>query len=186
VRIVRGRADARWLPSRHNSALFRLLAYTRLRRAQPEQRDVILVIDRYQSAMETWIVTSWMTLTFACYLAAFVFADWHVALALAVSIPLAIMLLEVPAIVSSLVIAPVWNAITRHRGDSIRVNAFVLMVLFSGASAYFAMHRTWIRFVAWQFLAVLVLDGIAAVIVFTLRDSIATLEAKVGGASSEQ
>jgi hypothetical protein len=184
VRIVRGRADARWLPSRHNSALFRLLAYMRLRRSKPEHRDVILVIDRHQSATETWIVTSWITLTFACYLAAFVFAEWHVAFALAVSVPLAIMLLEVPAILSALVIAPLWNAIRRNRGDLIRVNAFVLMVMFSGVSAYAATQRTWVRFVGWQFLAVLVLDGIAAVIVFTLRDSIATLEAKVGGASS--
>ena len=34
-RIVRNRADARLLPSRHDFALFRLVAWMRLRRAKP-------------------------------------------------------------------------------------------------------------------------------------------------------
>ena len=74
MRVVRGRADARWLPSRHNFALFRLAAFLRLRRARPEPCDGSCVIDRHQSAMETWLVMSWVTLTFACYLAATLFA----------------------------------------------------------------------------------------------------------------
>ncbi len=31
MKMVQGNAAARWLPSRHNFALFRLLAYLRLR-----------------------------------------------------------------------------------------------------------------------------------------------------------
>ena len=192
VRVIRGRADAHWFPSRHNFALFRLAAYLCLRRAKPEHHEGILIIDRHQSATETWLVMSWMTLTFACYLAATLFADWHLALALPVSLPLAVVLLEVPAILSALTIAPLFHSIARARASSIRVtngfrvNGVVIMLLFSAASAYFARHPSWIRFVAWQFLALLALNAIAAMIVFPLRHSIARLEAAVGGVSSAQ
>jgi hypothetical protein len=181
---VRNRADARWFPSRHNFALFRLAAYLCLRRARPEQHDGILIIDRHQSATETWLVMSWVTLTFACYLAATLFVDWHIALALPVSLPLAIVLLEVPAILSALTIAPLFHSIARNRVNDFRVNGVVLMLLFSAASAYFALHPTWVRFVAWQFLALLALNAVAAVIAFPLRHSIARLEAQVGGVPS--
>ena len=196
MRAVRNRADARWFPSRHNFALFRLAAYLRLRRAQPEHRDGFFVIDRHQSATETWLVMSWVTLTFACYLETTLFVDWHIALALLISLPLAVVLLEVPAILSALTIAPLFDSISHsitgasvsglHVVNGFRVNGVVIMLLFSAASAYFALHPTWIRFVAWQFLALLALNAIAAVIAFPLRHSIARLEAQVGGVPSAQ
>jgi hypothetical protein len=186
VRVVRDRAEARWFPSRHNFALFRLAAYLCLRRARPEPRGGILIIDRHQSATETWLVMSWVTLTFACYLATTLFVDWHIALALPVSLPLAVVLLEVPAILSALTIAPLLHSIAGDRTNGFRVNGVVIMLLFSAASAYFTRHPSWIRFVAWQFLALLALNAIAAMIVFPLRHSIARLEAQVGGAPSAQ
>lgn len=184
MKVVHNRADARWFPSRHNFALFRLAAYLRLRSARPEPCDGTFVIDRHQSAVETWLVMSWVTLTFACYLATTLFRDWHIAAALPVSVPLAIALLELPAIASALTIAPLFRSIVRSHSNGIRFNSFVLMTLFSAASAYFARHPSWIRFVAWQFLALLALNAIAAVIALPLRDSMARLEASVGGATS--
>jgi hypothetical protein len=188
VRIVRGRADARWLPSRHNIALFRLAAWWKLRRTKPEMRDMILVIDRHQSATETWVVMSWVVLTTACYLAATLFASWPAPLGIAVGVPIAIAGLEVPAILSALTVGPLWRAVTRpERLDSIDVNGAVVMLLFTAASAYFAARPSWIRFVGWQFLVLLALNAVAAAIVFLLRDSIARLEAAVvGGGTSGQ
>jgi hypothetical protein len=174
VKLVRGRAEARWFPSRHNFALFRLAAFLRLRRAEPEHRDVILVIDRHQSAVETWTVMCWLIVTLACYVAVTLFADWHVAIALAISLPLAFALLQVPPILSALTIGPFTE-------NKIHVNGIVVMLIFTAASVYFATRPTWIRFVAWQFLALLALNAIAAVIVFALRDAIAQLE---GGVTS--
>ena len=179
MRLVRGRADARWFPSRHNFALFRLIAYLILRRAQPQPSDGILIIDRHQSATETWMATSWVTLTFACYLAATLFAGWDIALALIVSLPLAFVLLQVPALLSALTIAPLFRSMTQGRASGIRVNGVVVMLLMSAASAHFARQSTWVRFVAWQFLALLALNAIAAVIAFLLRDSIARIEGGV-------
>lgn len=183
MKFVRGRADARWFPSRHNTALFRLIAYLRLRGAQREQRDVIMVVDRHQSATETWLIMSWLIGTLACYLAVTIFVDWPIALAFPVSVAIAIPLLEVPAIVSALTIAPLWNAITRGT-DNIRVNSFVVMTLFAIASAYFAMRDSWVRFVAWQFLALVAINAVAAIVIYPLRGAIARLEADFGGASS--
>jgi hypothetical protein len=145
-----------------------------LRRARPEIRDVILVIDRHQSATEMWMVMCWLIATLACYLAVTLFAGWHVAIALAIALPLSVALLEVPAIISALTIAP-------FARDGIRVNSIVVVLLFTAASAYFATRPTWVRFIAWQFLALLALNAIAAVIVFALRDAIAQLE---GGVTS--
>ncbi|MFL6244956.1 MAG: hypothetical protein ACJ74H_02945 [Thermoanaerobaculia bacterium] len=175
MKLVRGRADARWLPSRHNFALFRLAAFLRLRRAAPEHRNVILVIDRHQSALETWTVMLWLIVTLACYLAVTLFASWPVTIALITSLPIAFVLLEVPAIISALVIAP-------FTSNGIRANSIAVMLLFTAASAYFATHATWIRFVAWHFLTVLALNAVAAMIVFASRGAIAQLERGVTSA----
>jgi hypothetical protein len=184
LRIVRGRAEARWFPSRHNAALFRLFAYWRLRRAQPEPKNTVMVIDAHQSNGETWLVMSWITLTFACYLTAVCFDDWPIALALLVSIPLAVALIEVPSLITMLTVTPAWRAITRTQTSAITINSFLFLLMLTATSAYFAMQRTWVRFVAWQFLAMLAINAVAAVIVFLLRDSIARLEASIGGAPS--
>lgn len=185
MRLVRGRAEARWFPSRHNAALFRLYAYFRLRNASPEPRNAVLVIDRHQSNVETWLVLLWCVGTAACYLAATVFARWNVALAMLAALPLAFMLIEFPAVLLGLTVAPLWRVLTRTSGNGIAINSFVMMLLLAGASCYFTTQRTWARFVGWQFLVLLALNAIAAVVVFLLRDSIARFEAKVGGEISE-
>jgi hypothetical protein len=177
VKVVHGRADARWLPSRHNFALFRLAAYLRLRRAKPEPRNVSLMIDRHQSTTETWIVLSWIVFTMSCYCAATLFRNLHVALALLISLPIVFVLLHVLPIVTALTIAPLFR-------NHIRVNSFLVMLMFAAASAYFAVRPGWVRFVAWQFLGMLALDAVAAVVVFALNDSITQLEARFGGEPS--
>lgn len=174
MKIVRGRADARWLPSRHNFALFRLGAYLRLRSARPEVSDAIYVIDRHQSATETWLVQSWLIATVACYVAATLFSRLHLAVALLIALPLTFACIDVPALISAIVIAPFVR-------NPHRVNGAVVMLIPTVASLYYATRPTWLRFVAWQFLGVLALNAIAALIVFAMRDSIARLE---GGVTS--
>lgn len=184
--LVGGRADARWLPSRYNFAIFRLAAYLRLRRARPEPAHVSFFVDRHQSATETWLVAVWTTLTVACYIAAAAFADWP----LFASLPLAVVLsavvgIELPVVVSGAIIAPIWKALTRMKGDNhIRFNSTVVMMMFILAAVHFATAESWARYAAWQFLAIVVVNAIAAVIVFLLRASIAHLEASVRGAAS--
>lgn len=174
MKVVRGRADARWLPSRHNFALFRLAAFLRLRNAKPEPSDTMYVIDRHQSATETWLVMSWLIATVACFAAGTIFSRLHLAIALLIALPLTFVLIDVPALISAMLIAPFVR--NRHR-----VNGIAVLLIPIAASLYFVTRPTWLRFVAWQFLGMLALNAIAALIVFVLRDSIARLE---GGVTS--
>jgi hypothetical protein len=189
MKLVRGRGEARCFPSRHNFALFRLAAYLRLallRRRHPEGEPVdgIFVLDRNQSSGETYAVAAWLTLTLTCYLAATLFGGWPVALALAAALPVAFIGVEVPMILSALAIAPILHRLRPGSKDITRVNSFVLMLAFIAASAYFAVHATWVRFAGRQVLAVVAANAGAAVIVFFLKEPIARLEASIGGASS--
>lgn len=177
MRIVRGRADARWLPSRFNFALFRLYAFVRMKTAKPEPADVSLVIDRNQNPIESAVLSVWTTATIACYAAGTLFASWPLPLALLAGIPVAITCLEIPIVVVGLAL--------RNRENNIPLNSAVLMVLLIAAAAYFARAQTWVRFAAWQFLAAVALNAVAAAIVFSMRDTIAEMENAVGGIASE-
>ncbi len=178
MKMVHGNAAARWLPSRHNFALFRLLAYVRLRNARPEPAAVILGVDRHQSNTETWLVTVWVLLMATIFIAA-VFA-----VPLALSFILAVAGFQVALITSGLTLAPLWNAATRLDTPGVKVSSFAIMALLAAAAAYCATRPTWVRFAGWHFLSMLALNAIAAVIVFLLRGPIAQLEATVGGVPS--
>lgn len=177
MKFVRGRAEARWFPSRYDHALFRLAAYLRLRRAAPQPYDGILVTDRHQSAVETWTVLVWVSLMLTAYIAAAGFADWPLLLALPVSAIAALALLQIFLVLLGVVLTPLWHRTTHAGTQPFRVNSILAFVAMTGASAFFITHPTWVRFVAWQFFAILALNAIAAAIVFLLRDSIAALEA---------
>lgn len=177
MKIVRGRADARWLPSRFNFALFRLIAYARMRGTKPEPRDVSLILDRNQNNLESHLLSAWTTLTVACYAAGTLFDEWPVALALLAGVPVAITCLEIPIVAIGLAL--------RRRENNIGLNSIVLMSLLIAAALYFARAHSWIRVAAWQFLAGVALNALAAPVAFLLRGSITEMENAVGGISSE-
>ncbi len=181
MRIVRGRVDARWLPSRHNFALFRLGAYLRGRNATPEPADTILIVDRHQSAFETYAVSAWVLLTLTCYVTATLFASWPAPLALAAALPVAAVAAHVPFFVAAALLAPFPMRDATH----LRVQSFLMMLTLLAASSWFATRASWVRFAAWQFLGLAALNAIAAAIVFALRAPIARLENAIGGATSE-
>ena len=178
MRIIRGRRDARWLPSRHNFALFRLGAYLRCRIARPDPADVILIIDRHQSAFETQSISAWVLLTLSCYLAATLFSSWPLPLALAAGVPIALAVVEVPFFV----LAPF---LVRLEGaQHLRAQSTGMLLCFLLAAFWFATRSSWVRYVAWQVLVLAALNIIAAVAVFLLRNRIAHLESAFGGTTS--
>lgn len=177
MKVVRGRADARWLPSRFNFALLRLYAFVRMKLAKPQAADVSLAIDRNQNPIESAVLSLWTTATLTCYAAATLFASWPLPLALLAGIPVAITCLEIPIIVVGVPL--------RHRANNIPLQSFVLMSLLIGAAVYFARSQTWARFAAWQFLGAVALNAAAAGIMFLLRGSVAEMENAVGGITSE-
>ncbi|HUR81668.1 MAG TPA: hypothetical protein VM733_12945 [Thermoanaerobaculia bacterium] len=176
MKIVRGRADARWLPSRFNFALFRLLAFSMMRVAAPEHRDVSLIIDRNQNNLESHLVGLWTTLTVTCWLAGTLFASWPVPLALVVAFPLAINCLSFPVVAM---------LAARRGATNVGLNSVMIMTMLIIAALCFARAHTWIRFVAWQFLGGIALNAIAAPFAYLLRGSIAEMDNAAGGISSE-
>ncbi len=170
MKMVRGHAEARWMPSRHNFALFRLIAYLRLRAATHEPDDVILVLDRHQSNFETMLVACWLVITATCCFASMM--SWPAAIAAGVLGTQAAM------VASGLLIASLFP----RRG--VRVNSMVVMALIATLAAYTTTRPAWLRFAGWQFLGFVAVNAVAAAIMFLLRDSVARLEASIGGASS--
>ena len=176
MKIVRGRIDAQWLPSRFNFALFRLIAYARMRFSAPEQGDVSLILDRNQNNLESHLLAAWSTLTVTCWMAGTLFDSWPLPVALLAALPVAITCLEIPVVLLGLL---------RKSENNTRVNSVVIMVLLIAAALYFARAHTWIRFASWQFLSGVALNALAAPVVFLLRGSIAEMENAAGGITSE-
>jgi hypothetical protein len=175
---VRNRLDARYLPSRHNFALFRLFAYLRALRAKPETADVILALDRNQSNVETTLVGWWYLLTLTCFISAWL-PEWPLRFALVISLLLAFLQVQVGIVVCGLV-ASMWN-----KNSPTRATSFLNMAVLTGMAAYFAVTDTsWVRFAGLQVLVLYALNAIAVLIVFLLREPIARLEASFGGTES--
>ncbi len=168
--IVRGRDDARWMPSRHRFALFRLAAFLRLRRTAPRPRpDVMIAVSGIGDAVENYGIATWVALTVTCYVASGL--AWPLALAIPVALVLAILLLHAAVIASGLT-ARLFSKDENH----LRFNGAMLVVALIAAAVYYARSASWVRFIAWQFLAIVALNVIAAIVAFLLRDSIAKLE----------
>lgn len=186
MKLVRNRADARWLPSRHSFAIFRLLSWFRLRASQPRTTAAMFFVDRHQSTVETWTVGLWLLATSGCYFAEFLFPHRNPAWTVPFGVWLSLGILQIVFIISGLTIAPLWNAVTRRRTLPLRVNGFLIMLLLFAASAWGGVRPGWIRYVAWSALSTFALNALAFVVLLVLRDSVAHLEASViGGSSSE-
>jgi hypothetical protein len=187
MKIVRHRDDARLLPSRHDFALFRLVAYLRLRRAQPGSALSMFVVDRHQSAVETWTVGLWLLLASSCYLADAFTPRLGLPLALFAGFVVALTAVQAGIVILGLTVAPLWKKITRSDILPLRVNSFTFMLMFVTASGWAALRPTWVRFVGWSSIGAFALNIAAAAALYLLRDSVAHLEASVlGGAPSER
>ena len=186
-RIVRNRADARLLPSRHDFALFRLVAWMRLRKAKPAPTSTMYFTDRHQSAAEMWMVGLWLLAASSLYVADALSPQIPLVLALVVGFFVAGTALQAAAITSGLLVAPLVKSVFRIRVLPLRINGPVVMTLFLSATGWAALRPTWIRYVAWSTIGAAVLNLTAAALLLAVRDAIAQLEASVkGGATSER
>lgn len=172
MRVVRDRAEARWLPSRHRYALARLVAFLVLRRARSEPRPgLVLAVDRDQSTPENLAIGIWAWLTWTCYAAAILPGAWKLAAPI-----LGLLVLQIAVLAA--IAFPLFGRnlyANNHRISSVML--FVLLIL---ASSYFATVSTWVRFVAWLVFAVFALNAIAAAILYPMRHAVRELEARCG------
>ncbi len=167
MKVVRDCPAARWLPSRHRFALARLIAFVRLRVevSRPRLSDVdhvVMVIDRDQSAIEHYVVSTWIFLTIVCYIAAIL--PLPIGFAVAAAIPLAAVAVQVPI----------------YAGAGAKGNAVLIMVLLIMASSHFGTANSPVRYVSWFFFAVIVFNAVAWLIMILLRDSVRQREQRCG------
>ncbi|HVR41708.1 MAG TPA: hypothetical protein VMU84_21605, partial [Thermoanaerobaculia bacterium] len=151
MNVVRDRAEARWLPSRHHYALFRLFASLRYRFAKPQPvRGLMLMIDRDQSTLENFTTGLWMLATLIAFLAAQV--------GFLIAIPLSLIVIQLPLHT----LGPLIRRVAKVPGQ--QATSIATLTLYALAAAYYTQSPTWIRYIAWQFLGILALNAIVSCI----------------------
>jgi hypothetical protein len=185
MRFVRGRAEARWLPSRHHFAVFRLNALLRLRSAEPETRDAMLAVDSHQSTTESLMVGSWFFLTAACYIAEALRPRLWLPAAVLLALPLSVFLFQMIFVPAAAVFGRLSVAAGRRVDESnVDLHSTLFMLILGGVSLRHAFGPAWTRFVAWQYFFCVALNLTAACAMFLLRARASDLEEKLGGAAS--
>lgn len=172
MNAVTDRPEARWLPSRHRFAMSRLIAYLKLRTGRGpanEAEHLVLPIDRDQTEAEMNGIAIWIFVTAVCYVAAALPMGWPAAIA--VAIPVAAIALHFPIVV----IGPIVRLLIGD-GDHIKIISVITMSLLVIASSYIAASDSWARYVAWLFFAMLIINGVAAAVVWLLRGGIRAAE----------
>ena len=177
MRLVRDRADARWLPSRYRYAAFRLLAWAMFRATRPQpRRGVVLGVDRDQSALESYSMAIWLTLTSSC-LAYGIFGLWLPGgLAALISPIAAVVFLQIPITIVSIAAA------FGDQQRSGRLVSVATLLIVTATAVHVASYESWPRYVAWSFLLVVAADAAAAVIAWIFRAQLVDTEREVGAA----
>jgi len=169
--MIRNRADARWLPTRFNTALARLIAFTVCRARQPRhQPGLVLAIDRNQSATENYFVAIWFYLSSVAYFFSGLerlMPRWS---ALLVALPATALTIQFLTHLFSFG-THAWRQQSHARLNSV---ALMLIMIFLSFSAITTTH--WTRFVGGMALLLFAMNAIAAVAVRMLGSRFAALE----------
>ena len=136
--------------ARHHFAFFRLLALALPRPARDDR--ALRPLDRDQSAFESYSLALIVWLTAACY----VYAAIPNAIGAIIALPIVPLLLQLPMYVARLILPS-----GRAHHDA---NARLVLTILLAASAYFAVSHSWVRFLAWGFIALFPINAIAAVV----------------------
>ena len=169
MRAVRDDPAARWLPARRHFALTRLMALIRGRFPTSPPADVdhfLFAIDRDQTNAEQFAMSVFVFLTATCEVAAFLPMRW-----LAAAPIIAVLGLQVIITISG---------IGRLGQDHLTRTSATLLIILIATSLYLALQPTPLRYVAWFFLAVVVLDFVAFLVMLALRKQVREMEQRCG------
>ena len=171
--MIRNRADARWLPTRFNFALARLIAFVICKSSKPRpEAGLVISIDRHQSALENYLVALWFYSSTVAYL----YVTLQTAVPPWAALPLALfitpMALQLSTHLFSSFGTSAWISVSH-----MRLNNVILMSVMSAASLYALTTGHWTRHVGMAALGLLTLNGLSAVIMRLLAPSLAALEA---------
>ena len=173
MRLIRNRADARWLPKRFNLGIFRLIAFVMARKARREDHPgMVLAIDRHQSTFENYLLSIWFVVSFSLY----AFGLMRIAgtppwVAVLLALPAAIVVLQV------IVVGTGFLSVATLRGQNhIRLVTAVLMSATILLSAWIATTAHWTRHVGRLAIAGVIVNTVAAVIMRLLTPQVDALE----------
>ena len=183
MKLDRPQAAVPWIPSRHHYALFRLFAYLRLRVTPASACAVddrqVLAIDCDQSNAETYAVGFMVCGTLACFFAELLSHGLHLAAAVLIAIPIAVISLSVGLLANGFLITPLLHAIGLPRGrHDINIASTIHLLEVALAASYFAARDGWIRVPAWIFLGCIAANGVAAILFFLMRRRARDAEAR--------
>lgn len=180
--IVRDRADARWLPSRFNFALFKLFAFARLKMAKPEpQPGLALAIERNQSAAENYAVTIVVFIVLAAFVASLLATSLPFGTACLVAVPTTAVLINVQVVGVGAILIPFVRKLTRSRPEiGIALNSAITAMFVTAAAAFLAVSDSSVRHFGTAFLILIAANAVAAIIVFVLQRPIADAERAYG------
>ncbi|HUP50453.1 MAG TPA: hypothetical protein VNA04_16890 [Thermoanaerobaculia bacterium] len=175
MRVARGRADARWLPSRHRFAASRLIAYLVFRSIGPKERPgIVLAVHRDQSALENHAVGAWLMGSLTCFSFGILerFMTWPAA---AILSPFAALVF-----VQVFPVLPVVGPPRVRQRSNADLVSFLTMFATTMLAIYFAGTGGWVRYPAWVFLAVLGVNGAAWVVARLMRGRFEAAEREAG------
>jgi hypothetical protein len=173
VKFIRDREDARFLPSRHHFAIFRLVAWVKLL-ATPAARPrpgLALVVDRDQSAIEHHLAGWAFFLTTCAYMNAALSDRWNPLVAAILAIAMALVVVEIPMFALGALLTAIKPG--GRRAGATSIATFLPLLL---ASVYYATKPGWPRLLAWSVLVVVAANLFAASVLWLLRDRVRDAE----------
>lgn len=179
MRVVRNRADARWMPSRFRLATFRLFAWLRLRRMPPlEQPGLVLAIDRDQNAADQYVIAAALGVVTVSYVSAALMLVIPAVLA----VPIALLITGFVAQFPMYALGTTLTVIGRRFGapgeNHLRIQNFVLLGLVIVSACWAAVSHSWLRFVCRGFLLLVAIEAVAAIAALLLRTRMAEAESR--------
>src|SRR5688572_14418886 len=181
MRIVRDRADAQWLPSRFRFALFRLAALIAMSRSTPrEQRGLVLVIDRDQSAVEQHLLSLGAVASGTVFMAGALEPFLGRAATLFLCLPSTLAVFSALVVGAGLIIEPLVTKAGASLLVARKLNGLTHMALLTAGAIFFATRPSWVRPFAWTFLIVVGCNLLAAVAMLGFRSREAALNQEFG------
>ena len=178
MNAVRDRADARWLPSRFDFALFRLFAYFRLRTTKPEpQPGVVLAIERHQSAIENYLIAICVWVVIAAFLASTMASTLPLGAACLVALPATGVLVSVEIVVMGVAFTPLVRKLLRLPDQAgVAINSVVMGAVALTCAALLMTGSSPLRHIGTAYVILLAANVLASPIVFLMQRRIAELE----------
>lgn len=184
MRIIRGRADARWLPSRYSLAMFRLYAFFRASTAPAEEHpEIVLSVETHQAAAEAFLTAAAGFVMSYVYIADVLTEVLPVLVAILLALPVTSIAIQIPLYVFGLTLTPLLRLVLRKQ-QSLSITSALYFLLFAASSVVMLGRSMPARVVAWAFFVACALELVSKVIAFALRERMARMEEHFGGVAS--